>query len=102
MRVINPRTGEADYEIAPLNADAVAAEATRLRKAQPDWAAKTPQERGEIMRQWADAIEAALPKMPVEDGMEGMPALPDLPDMSDLPGLGDDDQYTQLPRAEEG
>lgn len=63
MKVINPRTGEADYEIAPLNADAVAAEATRLRKAQPDWAAKTPQERGEIMRQWADAIEAALPKI---------------------------------------
>ncbi|MEW4467787.1 aldehyde dehydrogenase family protein [Parasphingorhabdus sp. JC815] len=63
MKVVNPRTGQADYEITPLNADDLATEAKRLRKAQPDWAAKTPEQRGEIMRQWADAIEAALPQI---------------------------------------
>jgi len=58
MKVINPRTGEADYEIAPLDAAAVQAEAKRLRAAQPAWAALDPQARADILRRWADAVVA--------------------------------------------
>lgn len=60
MKIRNPRTGEADHEIAPLDDGAVAAEAARLRVAQPEWSAKTPDQRGKILLQWADAIEAHL------------------------------------------
>lgn len=60
MKIRNPRTGETDYEIAPLDAEAVAGEARRLREAQLDWVAKTPEQRGAILLQWADAIEAHL------------------------------------------
>ncbi len=58
MKVINPRTGEADYEIAPLDAAAVQAKAKRLRAAQPAWAALDPQARADILRRWADAVVA--------------------------------------------
>jgi len=60
VKIRNPRTGEADYQITPLDAGAVATEASRLRKGQSAWLAKTPEQRGEIMRRWADAIETAL------------------------------------------
>ena len=60
MKVRNPRTGEIDYEIAPLDEAAIADEANRLRAAQSGWAKKTPVERGEILTQWADTIEANL------------------------------------------
>ena len=58
MKVINPRTGEADCEIAPLDATAVQAEATRLRAAQPAWAALAPEERSAILHLWAEAVVA--------------------------------------------
>ncbi|MDK2758271.1 MAG: aldehyde dehydrogenase family protein, partial [Blastomonas fulva] len=58
MKVINPRTGEADYQIAPLDAAAVQAEAKRLRAAQPAWAALAPEERSAILHRWAEAVVA--------------------------------------------
>ncbi len=58
MKIINPRTGEADYEIAPLDAATVQAEAKRLRAAQPAWAALAPGSRADILRRWADAMVA--------------------------------------------
>ncbi|MCG6119971.1 MAG: aldehyde dehydrogenase family protein, partial [Blastomonas sp.] len=58
MKVINPRTGEADYTIAPLDSAAVQAEAARLRTAQPAWAALEPQARSAILHRWADAVVA--------------------------------------------
>ncbi len=58
MKVINPRTGEADCEIAPLDAAAVQAEAKRLRAAQPAWAALAPEERSAILHRWAEAVVA--------------------------------------------
>jgi len=58
MKVINPRTGEADYQIAPLDAATVQAEAKRLRAAQPAWAALAPGSRADILRRWADAVVA--------------------------------------------
>ncbi len=60
MKIRNPRTGQADYEIAPINSNAVEEEANRLRGAQSDWATKKPEERGAILLQWAEAIEADL------------------------------------------
>lgn len=58
MKVRNPRTGEYDYEISPLGADQVSEIAQSLRAAQPEWAARSPEERGEILCRWADAVEA--------------------------------------------
>ncbi len=67
LAVANPRTGVADYHIAPLDAAAVAALAARLRAAQPAWAALTLQSRLEALGalvtalgDHADAILAAL------------------------------------------
>lgn len=57
LPVINPRTGEPDYEIAAMEADAVAAEARRLRGAQPKWRALGIEARADAMRGLADALE---------------------------------------------
>jgi acyl-CoA reductase-like NAD-dependent aldehyde dehydrogenase len=58
VKVINPRTGEAEYAIAPLDAAAVQTEAARLRAAQPAWAALEPEARSAILHRWADAVVA--------------------------------------------
>lgn len=58
LKVRNPRTGEADYMIEPLAADAVAAMAARLRTAQSAWAAAGAEKRGEALRALADAVAA--------------------------------------------
>ncbi|MEO1169170.1 MAG: aldehyde dehydrogenase family protein [Pseudomonadota bacterium] len=60
MKVRNPRTGECDYEIAPLGEQAVADTAARLRKAQTGWADLSVGERGDILLRWAKAIEARI------------------------------------------
>jgi succinate-semialdehyde dehydrogenase/glutarate-semialdehyde dehydrogenase len=67
MRVRNPRTGEDDYVIAPLDAAAIGRATARLRELQLGWAAKTAAERGGSLRalavvigQHRDAIAAAL------------------------------------------
>ncbi|GAA0485910.1 aldehyde dehydrogenase family protein [Parasphingorhabdus litoris] len=60
MKIRNPRTGKTDYEIAPLSGETVTDIAQQLRAAQTGWAAKTPEERGAILLQWADAIEVNL------------------------------------------
>lgn len=57
MKVRNPRTGEADYAIAPLDGACVGAVTTRLRTAQLAWAALTPEARGVALTAAADAIE---------------------------------------------
>jgi len=59
VRVRNPRTGELDYDIAPLSAEAVRAVATDLRERQPAWAALAPQARAAVLLRWAEAIERA-------------------------------------------
>ena len=67
MKVRNPRTGEADHSIAPLDEAQVRAAADRLRAVQPAWAVGSPGQRGETLRAFAaaiaerrDAIAAAL------------------------------------------
>jgi succinate-semialdehyde dehydrogenase / glutarate-semialdehyde dehydrogenase len=56
MNITNPRTGEADYEIAPLDAAALAEVANKLRDEQPEWAARSPESRGEAMLRLAESI----------------------------------------------
>jgi succinate-semialdehyde dehydrogenase / glutarate-semialdehyde dehydrogenase len=54
MKVRNPRTGEEDYDIAPLDADAIGGLATDLRKRQADW---LNADRSAALHKLADAIE---------------------------------------------
>ncbi|RJF93835.1 aldehyde dehydrogenase family protein [Sphingomonas cavernae] len=56
LAVINPRTGEADYSIEPVDGAAIAALTANLRKAQPGWAARTPAARGAALRKLAEAM----------------------------------------------
>ena len=56
MKVRNPRTGEADYEIAPLDDAALTTEALMLRTAQPAWAALSVEKRAVYMLSLADAV----------------------------------------------
>lgn len=59
MPVRNPRTGEDDYVIHPLDATALAELAGRLRKAQPAWAAAGVAHRAQVLREWAKQLLAA-------------------------------------------
>ena len=56
MKVRNPRTGEQDYEIAPLAADALAVLARSMRSAQLAWAARPVAERAGILRNLGASI----------------------------------------------
>ena len=56
LAVANPRTGAADYHIEPLDAPAVAALATRLRAAQPAWAALSLASRLEVLGAFVTAL----------------------------------------------
>ena len=58
LKINNPRTGVADYEITPASAEQVAAIATRLQAAQQAWAADLDL-RLNALASWADAMEAA-------------------------------------------
>lgn len=58
LKVKNPRSGIADYEITPASAGEVAAIATELKKAQGEWAANITLRLDSLSR-WADAMEAA-------------------------------------------
>ncbi|MCC7182057.1 MAG: aldehyde dehydrogenase family protein [Rhodocyclaceae bacterium] len=57
LAVINPRTGETDYTIEPLDDASIAALARSLRKGQRPWAASTPEQRSHHLRNLADAVE---------------------------------------------
>lgn len=57
LDVVNPRTGAADYTISPLSPQKLADLAARMRAAQPAWAARTPEQRGEILGRFAQALK---------------------------------------------
>jgi succinate-semialdehyde dehydrogenase / glutarate-semialdehyde dehydrogenase len=57
MKIRNPRTGAYDYEISPLDGEALATRAGEMRERQLAWAAYSPSQRGKIMLKLADAIE---------------------------------------------
>ena len=56
--VRNPRTGEMDYAIHPLDGQAVAALSTRLRENQPAWAAAGLEHRVAVLRRWSAGLLA--------------------------------------------
>jgi succinate-semialdehyde dehydrogenase/glutarate-semialdehyde dehydrogenase len=58
IEVRNPRTGEVDLTITPPTRRELAETASRLRTAQPKWAHAGVEHRAEILRGWADAIQA--------------------------------------------
>lgn len=58
MKVRNPRTGQLDYEIAPLEADDIADIAEIARDWQSGWAARSPESRSAILSLLADAVAA--------------------------------------------
>ena len=67
MKIRNPRTGDMDYEIAPLGPGGIGALAALLRERQARWAARDASERGDVLRAFGaviarhrDAIAAAL------------------------------------------
>lgn len=57
MRVRNPRTGELDYEIAPLDEAAIATRARSLRATQTAWAALDQCARAKQLARLADSID---------------------------------------------
>ncbi|MET0246827.1 MAG: aldehyde dehydrogenase family protein [Sphingomonas sp.] len=79
LPVRNPRTGEQDYRIAPLDADAVALRAATLRAGQPRWAALDPSARGAALMALAEAIgrrrEALLAALCTDSGRRAISAL---------------------------
>ncbi|MEN3746590.1 aldehyde dehydrogenase family protein [Sphingomonas sp. HF-S3] len=79
LPVRNPRTGEQDYRIAPLDADAVASRAATLRAGQPRWAALDPSARGAALMALAEAIgrrrEALLAALCADTGRRAISAL---------------------------
>ncbi|WP_448586064.1 aldehyde dehydrogenase family protein [Thermaurantiacus sp.] len=56
MKVRNPRTGEADYAIRPLDAPGLQSVAASLRARQPAWEARAPEARGAGLLALAEAI----------------------------------------------
>ncbi len=63
MSARNPRTGELDYEFVVSSRADIAAEAARLRAAQPAWEALGPEDRAQVLLRFADAVEAAAPQL---------------------------------------
>lgn len=56
LPVRNPRTGTDDYEIAVADADEVELKANRLRANQVAWAARSLEERLDVLRRWVGAF----------------------------------------------
>jgi succinate-semialdehyde dehydrogenase/glutarate-semialdehyde dehydrogenase len=58
LPVRNPRTGEIDMHITPASAQEIAATCARLRQAQELWARAPLAHRIDVMKQWADRLQA--------------------------------------------
>ena len=58
LEVRNPRTGSADYEFAPPTEAELAARCQALRVAQAGWSAAGLEARCDVMRRFADALDA--------------------------------------------
>ncbi|MAH53069.1 MAG: aldehyde dehydrogenase, partial [Proteobacteria bacterium] len=56
IQVRNPRTGENDYSFEATSADEISSIVDELRGNQADWAAKTVDERADVLDQWAKMV----------------------------------------------
>jgi acyl-CoA reductase-like NAD-dependent aldehyde dehydrogenase len=61
LPIINPRTGEPDHRITPLDTDGVIAVAAELRAAQPGWAARSLDDRLAILGRFSERLGAHAP-----------------------------------------
>ncbi len=79
MKVRNPRTGEADYEIAPLDTHALATIATDLRAHHRAWAARPAAARAALLHKFAAAVaehrDAIADALTVDTGRAGISRL---------------------------
>jgi succinate-semialdehyde dehydrogenase/glutarate-semialdehyde dehydrogenase len=57
LPVINPRTGQADYEIPDHDESHVAQQASQIRSAQPEWQKAGMTWRCDILRKWRKSLE---------------------------------------------
>jgi succinate-semialdehyde dehydrogenase / glutarate-semialdehyde dehydrogenase len=57
VKARNPRTGELDYGFESSTPKLIAADAQRLRKAQPDWLALSADGRAAALLRWAEAVD---------------------------------------------
>ena len=56
IQVRNPRTGENDYSFEATSTDEISSIVDELRGNQADWAAKTVDERADVLDQWAKMV----------------------------------------------
>jgi len=56
IQVRNPRTGENDYSFEATSANEISNIVDELRQNQPNWAAKTVDERADVLDQWANMV----------------------------------------------
>jgi acyl-CoA reductase-like NAD-dependent aldehyde dehydrogenase len=79
LPVVNPRTGQADYSIEPLDGGAIATLTGKLRQAQPLWSALTPEARGDALRKLAEAMgrqrDALVAALTDDTGRAGISAI---------------------------
>lgn len=79
MKVRNPRDGELDYDITPLNAAAVGERATSARSAQIGWAARLVEERAAVLSQLADEVmgrgDAIAAALTIDTGRRAISAI---------------------------
>jgi acyl-CoA reductase-like NAD-dependent aldehyde dehydrogenase len=64
--VVDPRTGQVDFNLEVADAAAVAAAAARLRQAQRAWGARPVEERCEVLGRWADLVGGKYAKAIIE------------------------------------
>ncbi|MFF5206610.1 aldehyde dehydrogenase family protein [Streptosporangium sp. NPDC000396] len=62
-QVRDPRTGKVERDLCPPSATELSQLATRLRAAQPGWAALSPEARGAALSAWRKEIAAAEPTL---------------------------------------
>jgi acyl-CoA reductase-like NAD-dependent aldehyde dehydrogenase len=70
LPVVNPRTGEIDYEIRPPTSAELARICGRLRAAQGPWAEAPLQHRVSAMKKWAERIAAHRDELAERDSVD--------------------------------
>jgi acyl-CoA reductase-like NAD-dependent aldehyde dehydrogenase len=87
LKVRNPRTGEFDYLIAPPDAAALRALASRMRVAQAGWAARPAEDRARVLRGLGEAVQiharAIGEALMIDTGRKAISAI----EVAGIPGL---------------
>jgi succinate-semialdehyde dehydrogenase/glutarate-semialdehyde dehydrogenase len=70
LPVRNPRTGEIDMYITPPSAQEIAATCARLRNSQPAWGSAPLEHRTNVMKKWADRLQAHRARLIEADSID--------------------------------